>query len=389
MSGLRYQTARSWESRWKRIADDRKARSGADRLFQVALAGAAPLYGLGSWLHRMAYHSGLRKTERVDLPVICVGNLTLGGAGKTPVVAWLVRRLCDAGMRPAVVSRGYGGRVAHLKSIQAVVVSEGREPLFPPEVAGDEPVELTRLLPGTPIVVGPRRATAARLAGERFQPDVLILDDGFQHYALGRDYNLVVLDATRPPRDLRRFPRGSLREGLRALRRADGVILTRCDQVPAEDVRALLHRLRRRFRHLALAPSLMEPEGLATLEGDIVFRPPVLSGKKALVFCGVGNPESVRRSVEGLGLAVVDLRALPDHTAASPELLEELRKRMRDGEADFLVCTPKDAVKLAQERRDDPDAPLLVVRSRLVIRPPNAEARLVSHLMQRAFRGRA
>lgn len=386
MSGLRYDSARRWETRWKRVADDRTAQTGGDRLLQAALAGFAPLYGAGAWIHRLAYCAGLRRVHRVATPVICVGNLTLGGTGKTPVVAWLVGRLREAGLTAAVVSRGYGGRAGRLKSVKALAVTDGRTPILSPDVAGDEPLELAATLPGTPVVIGRDRAAAARLAEEQFHPDVVILDDGFQNPSLHRNFNLIVIDASRPPSALRRFPRGSLREGLRALRRADAAILTRCDQAPPEAVRALIARLRRRFPHLALAPSIMEPESLSTLENDLVLLPAALEGKRALLFCGVGNPESVRRSVAGLGLIVEEPIHLPDHEAAPPTLLADLRERLRAGEADFLVCTPKDAVKLPADLRNHPDGPVFVVRSRLTFSPTGTEIRLLDHLTRIACR---
>ncbi len=385
MGDFRFELAHSLEDRWKRVADASRPETGGDRLLQAALTVVSPVYAAGAWAHRMAYRSGILRTETADAPVLCVGNLSLGGTGKTPVVAWLARRLQEAGHRPAILSRGYGGRAALLKTVDALIVSDGRHVQYSADMAGDEPLELATQLHGIPVVIGRKRARAAGLAEHNFNVDCLILDDGFQHYALARSCNIVVLDASNPPRELRRFPRGTLREGLSALRRAHAVILTRCDHAPAGTLRPLISRIRRRFPELALAPSVMEPKGLATVEGDLFLHPPVLQGKRALLFCGVGNPLSVVHSIEKLGMEVADTRMYPDHAAVADEELESLRARARDLAADFLVCTRKDAVKISRDARVHPQWPVLVVAIEPAFHPSIAETRLLDHVLKLAF----
>ncbi len=372
--------AQRFEDRWLRVRDSARARGPVDHLLQCALSAAVWPYRAGAWLHRTAYRCGVLPVERAETPVLCVGNLTLGGTGKTPVIEWLAARLGEDKRRCAVISRGYGGGAATMKSIEALVVSDGKKIYFGPKLAGDEPVELARSLKGVPVVIGARRIEAVRLAERQFKPDLILLDDGFQHYALARDANWVVIDATRPPERLKRFPRGSLREGIKALRRAHVVILTRCGLAPGEGIEpdALARRYQVRYPHLLVVQTRFVPRGLCDLEGALQFSATQAKGRRAVLFCGVGHPASVRGSAEAMGLEIVAEEILPDHAAAGGSMLERLGRRGLDGGAEFMVCTRKDAVKLVAAAVARAPLPILTISNQLAFLDPHDERRLMN-----------
>lgn len=385
MKNVSFSLARTLEHRWKRVADDARPLGTADRALQTILSFASPVYRMAAVFHRGFFQLGFSTVHRLDLPVVSIGNLTLGGTGKTPVVQWLARQLLASGFRPAVLSRGYGGRAETMKTISALVTGDGHRVLFPAQIAGDEPVELGMSLPGIPVVVGRKRMDAACLARDQFHPDLLLLDDGFQHYALARQCDLVVLDATRPPRRLRGFPRGSLRESPRALHRAHAVILTRCDQAPPGDVAELRNWLGRRFPKLLVVPTRLRSRGLATLEGDVRFAPAAVSGKKAYCFCGLGRPESFAASLEELDLRIVGSQILADHVALTPAVLAQCRAEAEGLGAELLICSRKDAVKLAAQRRHHPRLPVLVLETEIVCLDPEDEIRLMQRIVSLCF----
>ncbi|MCF8080795.1 MAG: tetraacyldisaccharide 4'-kinase, partial [Desulfobacterales bacterium] len=183
---------------------------GPDRWLSVesALGAAAAVYGGAMALRAECYRRGVFASHRCSCPVVSVGNLTIGGTGKTPMVVYLARRLVAAGKRPAVVSRGYRGA----SETTGGIVSDTSRILLPAEAAGDEPWLIANLLKGVPVVVGKDRCRAARIAQRAFSPDVILMDDGFQHLRMRRSLDLLLLDAAHPFGNGRIFPRGTLRE---------------------------------------------------------------------------------------------------------------------------------------------------------------------------------
>jgi len=386
MPERRIEAARRWEARWRRLAAGEPLRGAGDRALAAALWAATPFYQAGAALHRLASRPG-----RAGAPVVSVGNLSVGGAGKTPLVEWLARRLGEAGLRPAILSRGYGGRFSAENPGGALLVSDGGAILAEAAEAGDEPVELARALPGVAVAVARRRLEAARLLEARLRtpPGVFLLDDGFQHYALARDFDLVALDASSNPEALARFPRGPLREGLEALRRAHAVVLTRCEQIEGgpEAALALAGRLRQRFPHLTIARTQTELLGLASAEGALTEPREALRGARVALFCATGAPEAIRRALERAGAAVALFRPLPDHAAAGPEFLTELRKEAARLGVERLVCTRKDAVKLAAAEFTRAEAPIRILLSRIVFCDSGEEAELTRRILEAARRG--
>jgi tetraacyldisaccharide 4'-kinase len=255
------------------------------------------------------------------VPVVSVGNLTLGGTGKTPCVEYVAGFYRDRGKQVAVVSRGYG-------------VATG---------PNDEALVLEENLPDVPHLQDPDRAAAATRAVEELESEVLVLDDGFQHRRLHRDLDVVLIDATMPPHRDRMFPRGTLREPEGSLRRAAVVLLTRCDQAPdADETRG---RLTARFPYLTVATSEHRPtELVGGTEPEPVEN---LRGRVVIGFAGIGNPPAFRRTLDDLGASVADFRAYPDHHPYTRADVDDLRAWAGRQPADAVVATTqKDWVKL-------------------------------------------
>jgi tetraacyldisaccharide 4'-kinase len=252
-----------------------------------------------------------------------VGNLTLGGTGKTPMVEWVSRWYRARGVRVAILSRGYGQQ-------------GGRN---------DEARVLDENLPDVPHLQGADRVDLAHRAVEELESELLVLDDGFQHRRLARDLDIVLLDALMPFGLGRIFPRGLLREPVGSLRRAGVVVLSRADLIDEAARAAVRTEAERRAGPLRWAEArhapldLIDDEGASTPLGS-------LEGRTIAAFCGIGNPEGFRRTLETLGVSVVGFRAFPDHHAYSAADVADLTAWALSLGADLALTTQKDSVKL-------------------------------------------
>lgn len=300
-------------------------------LARVGLRLVSWPYGLGAWTRNTLFDRGWKTVHRAPVPVVSVGNLSLGGTGKTPCVEWVARFYRDLGVRVAILSRGYRR-------------GDGGNPrgVLP---ANDEAMVLEENLPDVPHLQGANRVELATTAAEELEAELLILDDGFQHRRLHRDLDVVLIDATRPPTRDYLFPRGTLREGAGSLRRAGAIVLTRCDQVPAAELDAIRGWLARRFPDKPVATTEHRPVDL--IGGDEPEPVESLAGRPVAAFCGVGNPAAFRRTLEGLGAVVADFRAFPDHHAYTREGVDDLTRWGETLPTDaWIATTQKDWVKL-------------------------------------------
>lgn len=301
--------------------EERLARGGASvELLRVPAA----LFGVLAGLRGTLYDRGWLPSERVEAPVISVGNLSAGGTGKTPMIAWLARRLEARGRRVGIVSRGYGARAGE---------------------SNDEARLLAELLPHVPHVLDADRVRGARKLIAEQRVDVVLLDDGFQHRRLARDLDLVLVDATRPwglpgrkADHAPLLPRGLLREQPAALARAHGIVVTRVDQSST----AALVELRRELTQIAPGPALAfathKPARLRAFDGSTELLAH-LSGREIDVVSGIGHPAAFERTLTDLGARVREHRQFPDHHPFAARDLEGLGER-------WIVVTAKDAVKL-------------------------------------------
>ena len=287
------------------------------------LSTAAILYGIAAAQRNRAFDRGRKVAHRAEVPVVSVGNLTLGGTGKTPMVEWVARRLRRRNLRVAILSRGYG---------QA-------------EGMNDEGRVLEDNLPDVPHLQGADRVALARIAVEELESQVLVLDDGFQHRRLARDLDLVLLDALDPFGLGRLFPRGLLREPVSSLRRAGVVVLSRADLVEPSVRTAIRAEAERRAGPLRWAEARHAPRDLLDDQGTPT---PLdrLAGARVAAFCGIGNPEGFRRTLAKLGVDPVGFRTFPDHHPYSAHDVAGLAEWARGLGADLALTTQKDSVKL-------------------------------------------
>lgn len=331
------------------------------RIFSLPYAAVVALRNWG-------YDRGILKAHRLDIPVICVGNLTVGGTGKTPAVAWLAAWLRARGLRVAIVSRGYGQ------------LESGRN---------DEALELELRLPDVPHLQNPDRYAAGLLAQDELEMEVVVLDDGFQHRRLKRDLDIVLIDATDPPAAHWLLPGGLLREPLGGLRRAGVVLISRTQLADASNL-ARIERLVERYAPQALCVRTWhQARGLRIAAGGERSLEE-LKGRPVLAFCGIGNPEAFFRSLREYGLNVVDERSWPDHHAYSAEDVAALSDwASQHGSCAAILCTMKDWVKL-QVPRIGP-LPLMALEIELAIDPeklPQLEQRVLAAIAPPSAAGR-
>jgi tetraacyldisaccharide 4'-kinase len=298
---------------------------------------------------RTALHArGLAAVERAAVPVISVGNLAVGGAGKTPAVIALAARLVARGRRVAVLSRGYGATRA-----DARVVSDGAAVRLGAAEGGDEPVLVARRLPGVAVLCGPRRADLARTAVATLGADALLLDDGFQHRALARDLDVVVLDAANPFGNGHLLPRGPNRESPSALRRANLAWLAKVDGAEP----AALDRLRVLARDATgRAPVESRVAVTDVVDGslDRSLGVAALAGARVLLLSALARPDAFRRTVASLGATIAAERTFPDHHRFSRDELDEVLRAAEAAGCDRVVTTEKDAVRLDAGHARDP-----------------------------------
>ncbi len=295
----------------------------------AAWAGRAALwwarlpYGAGVWVRNRLFDAGWRKAVRVPVPVVSVGNLTLGGTGKTPCVEYVASFYRELDVPAAILSRGYGAE----------------------DGWNDEAMVLEENLPDVPHLQGANRVELAMTAIHELQPIVLVLDDGFQHRRLARDLDIVLIDATRPLSREYLFPRGLLREPVSSLKRADVIVLTRCDQIDASELAKQQTWLRSRFPDKLLATAIHAPQQLIGLTSRTAATR--LAGQTVGAFCGLGNPEAFRRTLLDGGATVADFRTFPDHHPYTREDVASLTQwaNTLPREA-WIITTQKDFVKL-------------------------------------------
>jgi tetraacyldisaccharide 4'-kinase len=317
--------------------------SPADRLAAGGLRVLSGVYGGLLRAHHAGYRWGWAKRTRLPALVVSVGNLTVGGTGKTTTCLSVAEWFSQQGKRVAFLSRGYRGQGER----SALVVSEGAGPIVEARAAGDEPYLVARALPQVCVLVGKDRRRTGRLAVERYGAEVIVLDDGFQYQRLERDLDIVLVDALLPFGYDWLVPRGLLREPVAHLSRAQAVWLTHCDLVRGED----LAQIRARVAEVAPQARVWEarhaPVALREVATGARHSPGKLRGRRVLALSGLGNPLAFERSLERLGAEVVAHARFPDHHRYRAE---EVRAALEaEGEAAWVVTTEKDAVRLPRE----------------------------------------
>ena len=298
------------------------------------------------------YKKGLLQSKRLPCPVISIGNITVGGSGKTPMTIYVAEFIQHLGYSVAIISRGYKGKAEKIGG----VVCDGRMICMGPDKAGDEPFMIAQRLKTVPVIVGQNRFKAGILAIKEFKPDVLLLDDAFQHFKLHRDIDLVLLDSKEPLGNTYLFPRGTLRESASALSRGDAVILTRSDVgKPASLGQIKNHVPRKPVFHSFHTPyiykintgnSLQSPDRL-TIPSKYDFD--IFKNKRVVAFCGLAGNDAFRRNIECVKFKLENFSGFPDHHPYSDRELDEIVKSAMDLSAEFIFTTEKDYVRIANK----------------------------------------
>jgi tetraacyldisaccharide 4'-kinase len=331
-------------------------RGAGAAIVRGALGGLAYVYAGGLKLYLLPYRIGVRRQYRLPCPVISIGNLTVGGTGKTPMVQRVCELLQAQGVKVCVLSRGYRGAHEH----GAGVVSTEKRVEVDAAAAGDEAHMLARMLPGVPVVVGKDRRKTGALAWERFKPDAIVLDDGMQFYQLHRDLDVVLVDATRPFDNGWTFPRGLLREPPSHIRRAGCVVITNADKVDAGVLTSLRANLERWIQSKPLFEAHYAPQLLRALDHSGEQKPEWLAGRKVAGLCALGNPQGFAEQLQQAGATVVDWTVFPDHHEPTMGELNEVIARGCEKGAEAVIVTEKDAVKLPPLGRPLPFYALIV-----------------------------
>jgi tetraacyldisaccharide 4'-kinase len=297
------------------------------------------------------YNSGILKMHSLPCRVISVGNITLGGTGKTPTVIYLARLFKNKGMQPVVLSRGYKAK----RSVATAIVSNGTTTFMDPQEAGDEPFLLSQALRGVPVIIGPNRGLSGRFACEQFSPQVVILDDGFQHQRIKRDVDIVLIDRHHGFGNGYLVPRGILREPLSALGRAHIVLLTKQSESETDD--QLKQQIRRHNPAVPIFQADYAVKSVKTFDKQKDVQLDLLNGKKVLALSGIGNPHYFSFLLKQSGMLVTEEWILPDHHDYS----EKDSHRARDflSRVDYIVTTAKDSCKM--DKKFFRDLPILIL----------------------------
>lgn len=278
-------------------------------------------------LRNAAYDYELLDGLKLGKPVISVGNLSMGGVGKTPFVAKLIELCKERGLRPAVISRNYKARS---RGVHRVLVNYAHPDFNPASFYGDEPYMLASQFPDVPVFTGPLKYFTASVAARTEEIDILIIDDGFQHRALHRDFDIVLIDASRPLEENQIFPLGQAREEFSSLLRADLVVLTKTESSSEAQLENLKKEIPEGISHIDSRQKMQLESGLAP----------------ALAVAGIAHPEQFFSGLRGSGATVKGSLSFSDHHPYTENDIEKIQAEMRLTGAECILTTEKDAVKL-------------------------------------------
>lgn len=312
------------EQPWRELVSGQR-RGAWGAVARGGLALAELPYALAISWRNAKYDRGGDAVRHVGVPVISIGNLTVGGTGKTPLVCAVAGWFRRHGVRVAIVSRGY-------KADQ----SSGRN---------DEALELEQRLPDVPHIQNADRVAGAELAIEELGMQLILLDDGFQHRRIGRDLDIVVVDALNPFGYGHLLPRGMLREPLSSARRANLLVMSRADLVAESRRQEIRREFLRSAGEIPWVETAQSPIGWLAV-GRPLAPLSQLNDQRVVAFCGIGNPDGFRQSLAGVGVAPVDWQNFPDHHAYSRDDIQQLGQLAQRQRAAALVCTHKDLVKI-------------------------------------------
>lgn len=331
-------------------------------LFRMLFMPFCWLYRGIVYIRNYCYNVGIFNQKKLPCTVISVGNIVVGGTGKTPAVAAIAKLLQNKGLQVAILLKGY--KRSNNKEI--LFVSDGENHLSSQEDSGDEADMLARMLPNIPVVVGNKRYLTGQAALKRFNTDVLILDDGFQHRQLARDLDIITIDATQPYGTDALLPTGSLREPKSAIQRADFILLTRTDTINSQ-IQNLKKDLNRLAPNTPILESVHKPTSLYPISNkDRHSSIPLqdLSGKRLLAVCGIGNPNAFVATLEKYHPEIVESFAFPDHHVYTKSDIQKIKHQMQQHNTEWIITTQKDEQKLTALTTE---LPIFVLAIELVI----------------------
>ena len=354
----------SREQKWKRLI------SGGDQswrkyLVLPILVLLGKVYGRISGVRNWLYRKGYKKRYWPGCYVISVGNITVGGTGKTPVVAALATALSKGGRKVAIVSRGYKSHSPSLRfrlkhkefSNKTKVVCDGRELLLSPRIAGDEPYMLAKDLKNVVVITDPDRVRGARYAMREFGVDTIILDDGMQHLRLRRQKDVVLIDANCPFGYGRILPAGLLREPIEGLHRADHILITKARDLTEEKKEELKEEIRKYNKRADILVSYYEPSELISVHTESRFPLTLMQDLPIMVVTGIAQPEGFVKILEAQGAKVVCKRFFPDHHRFRRFEIEEIYETAKQFEVKAILVTEKDAVRFSKRAGLEQDPP--------------------------------
>ncbi|MBN2041304.1 MAG: tetraacyldisaccharide 4'-kinase [Spirochaetes bacterium] len=305
--------------------------------FRLILLPFVPLYFIVFYIKRF-----ISKPEKITIPVICIGNITTGGTGKTPTVIKVARLLQENGYSPGIISRGYRGS----KSDKGAIVSDGSNVLLSHAEAGDEPFMIANELQNIPVVIGRKRRISIKRLISNFKVDTIIMDDGFQNNSIIKDISIINFDSTNPFGNSLLLPAGDLREPAFSLRRADFIIINKSDLITSKDYISLNFRLNRYSRHKQVYKARYKNEFLYRMNDTKKELPAdFISGKNTLIISSIANPDSLKGSIHKLNPADIKLIPYPDHYSFSRNDIERIINESE--KYDIAVITEKDFVKMS------------------------------------------
>ena len=307
-------------------------------VLQIAAASYSSAIGLRNFL----YSKGWFKTYKVNAIVISVGNITVGGTGKTPLVIWLCNyitknsKLKTQNCKCAILTRGYKSTQNQIRDTRYEIQ----------DTKIDEPAILAESCPNVKVIVNPDRVAGANEAVNKFGAQVLIMDDGFQHRRLARDLDIVAIDAMCPLGYDRLLPAGLLREPVTALKRADAVVITRCNQIAESDLAILEKKLESVNPNIIITRAIHTPVCAKSLDHkEIPFEQ--LKDKRIFAFCGIGNPDAFLDTIRKLGLNLVGSKIYNDHHHYTENDIGDIHQQAKHSNAGFILTTQKDCTKTA------------------------------------------
>jgi tetraacyldisaccharide 4'-kinase len=310
-----------------------------------------PLSFAWEWVYRVRrsfYEYGFLHKRSFKVPIISVGNISFGGTGKTPTIIWLAEWMIEKGLTPVVLTRGYKGRLEHSSGL----LKSGQKFRLNPFDYGDEPLMISNKMSKGAVIVGKDRANNLLKYFPEVRPDVVLLDDGFQHLQIYRSFNIVLFDATMPLNLYKVAPLGYLREGLSSLKDADAIIISRADMVTEEKKQKLIATISEHFHHgPPIAFTKYQPLGVFDVHEKYIFSVHELKGLRTIAVTAIASPESFYKYLESFGVEIVQKVSFPDHYFFTPEDLNELLIKATQQSA-VILCSEKDIVKMKRVSLD-------------------------------------